>query len=58
MSRVEVKNKDSLHQEIVTIIDQSTVIYSKRSGARNKNVSESNPNAIIVEGVDMVIVEQ
>ena len=37
MSREEVKNKNSFQQEMITIIDQSTVRYNRRSKAGNKN---------------------
>ena len=59
MSAIEVKNKNCQNQpqEMVTLIDKVTVKYSKRSEARNKNDSESNPDEIIVESVDKVIGE-
>ena len=48
LSREKFKNKNSFQEEMVTIIDQSTARYNRRSEAGNKN------NEIIVDDVDKV----
>ena len=55
LSAIEVKNKKNQPQEMATIVNQSTVMYNKRSIERNKNTNESNPDEIVVVSVDKVI---
>ena len=51
-----VKNHNQL-QEMVSIVNQSTVKFSKRSESRSKNGKGNHPDLIIVEGVDKIIVK-
>ena len=46
------------HQEMVTIHNESMVIYHKRLELRNKDGNESNPDEIVTDGVDKIIVEE
>ena len=43
--------------ETVTIVNHSTVKYNKRSEPRNKEGNESNPDEIITESVEKIILE-
>ena len=51
-----VKNHNQL-QEMVSIVNQSTVKFSKRSESRSKNGEGKHPDLIIVEGVEKIIVK-
>ena len=51
-----VKNHNQL-KEMVSIVNQSTVKFSKRSESRSKNGEGNHPDLIIVEGVDKIIVK-
>ena len=55
LSRV-VKSQKHI-SETITIVNQLTVKYSKRSEPRNKEGNESNPDEIITESVEKIIME-
>ena len=55
LSRV-VKSQKYISEK-VTIVNYSTVKYSKRSEPRNKEGNESNPDEIITESVEKIIFE-
>ena len=55
LSRV-VKSQKHI-SETITIVNYSTVKYSKRSEPRNKEGNESNPDEIITESVEKIIME-
>ena len=55
LSRV-VKSQNHF-SETITIVNQLTVKYSKRSEPRNKEGNESNPDEIITESVEKIIFE-
>ena len=55
LSRV-VKSQKHI-SETITIVNYSTVKYSKRSEPRNKEGNESNPDEIITESVEKIIFE-
>ena len=55
LSRV-VKSQKHI-SETITIVNYSTVKYSKRSEPRNKEGNESKPDEIITESVEKIIFE-
>ena len=55
LSRV-VKSQKHI-SETITIVNFSTVKYSKRSEPRNKEGNKSNPDEIITESVEKIILE-
>ena len=52
----DVKSQKYISEK-VTIVNYSTVKYSKRSEPRNKEGNESNPDEIITESVEKIILE-
>ena len=52
----DVKSQKYISEK-VTIVNYSTVKYSKRSEPRNKEGNESNPDEIITESVEKIIME-
>ena len=52
----DVKSQKYISEK-VTIVNYSTVKYSKRSEPRNKEGNESNPDEIITESVEKIIFE-
>ena len=52
----DVKSQKYISEK-VTIVNYSTVKYSKRSEPRNKEGNESNPDEIITESLEKIIME-